>query len=85
MIFVLFFLDRLSFNDYEQQQQFEELQEDVEEVEIRQDFPCPYCYEDFDIVSLCSHIEDEHSTESRVAVSRLIHVQHSSIALHFKF
>ncbi|KAL6991106.1 RING-type E3 ubiquitin transferase [Sarracenia purpurea var. burkii] len=36
--------------------------------EIRPDFPCPYCYDDFDITSLCSHLEDEHSSESKVAV-----------------
>jgi hypothetical protein len=40
---------------------------EVEE-EARPDFPCPYCYEDFDIGSLCSHLEDEHSSESKVAV-----------------
>ncbi|KAL9355446.1 hypothetical protein Peur_053416 [Populus x canadensis] len=39
---------------------------EVEE-EARPDFPCPYCYEDFDIGSLCSHLEDEHSSESKVA------------------
>ncbi|KAJ8545495.1 hypothetical protein K7X08_018078 [Anisodus acutangulus] len=47
---------RLSIDDFE-----------VEE-EIRPDFPCPYCYEDFDIASLCSHLEEEHSCESRVTV-----------------
>ncbi|MBD4019507.1 hypothetical protein GUI04_10895, partial [Xanthomonas citri pv. citri] len=46
-------LDRLNADDFE-----------VEE-EIRPDFTCPYCYEDFDIGSLCSHLEDEHSFESR--------------------
>lgn len=48
--------DRLGIDDF-----------DVEE-EVRPDFPCPYCYEDFDIASLCSHLEDEHSCESRVTV-----------------
>jgi hypothetical protein len=57
MICVFFFgLDRLSIDDFE-----------VED-EVRPDFPCPYCYEDFDIVSLCSHLEDEHSCESKVTV-----------------
>nr|DAD21046.1 TPA_asm: hypothetical protein HUJ06_022509 [Nelumbo nucifera] len=50
-------LDRLSFDDFE-----------VEE-EVRPDFPCPYCYEDYDIASLCSHLEDEHPFESKVTVS----------------
>lgn len=49
-------LDRLGIDDF-----------DVEE-EVRPDFPCPYCYEEFDIGSLCSHLEDEHSCESRVTV-----------------
>lgn len=53
----LVFLDRLSIDDFE-----------VEE-ELRPDFPCPYCYEDYDIASLCSHLEDEHSFESKVVVS----------------
>ncbi|KAJ8549539.1 hypothetical protein K7X08_033246 [Anisodus acutangulus] len=49
-------VDRLSIDDFE-----------VEE-EVRPDFPCPYCYEDFDISSLCSHLEEDHSCESRVTV-----------------
>ncbi|KAH9797102.1 protein DEHYDRATION-INDUCED 19 [Citrus sinensis] len=47
-------IDRLSIDDFE-----------VED-DVRPDFPCPYCYEDFDIASLCSHLEDEHSCESKV-------------------
>lgn len=56
-------LDRLGIDDFE-----------VED-EVRQDFPCPYCYEDFDIVSLCSHLEDEHSCESRVTVCPICSVK----------
>ncbi|KAG6641284.1 hypothetical protein CIPAW_09G062900 [Carya illinoinensis] len=43
--------------------------------EVRPDFPCPYCYEDFDIVSLCSHLEDEHSFESKVTVCPICSVK----------
>ncbi|EOY28175.1 PREDICTED: protein DEHYDRATION-INDUCED 19 homolog 4 [Theobroma cacao] len=49
-------LDRLSMDDFE-----------VDD-EVRPDFPCPYCYEDFDIASLCSHLEDEHPCESKVTI-----------------
>lgn len=49
-------IDRLSIDDFE-----------VED-DVRPDFPCPYCYEDFDIASLCSHLEDDHSCESKVTV-----------------
>lgn len=41
---------------------------EVEE-EVRHDYPCPYCYEEFDIASLCSHLEAEHSYESKASVS----------------
>ncbi|KAG8058776.1 hypothetical protein GUJ93_ZPchr0002g26727 [Zizania palustris] len=41
--------------------------DDVEpEDETRLDFPCPYCYEDHNIASLCAHLEDEHPFESKV-------------------
>ncbi|KAK6133499.1 hypothetical protein DH2020_032792 [Rehmannia glutinosa] len=33
------------------------------EEESGRDYPCPYCYEEFDVASLCSHLEDEHSGE----------------------
>ncbi|GLT29501.1 hypothetical protein SLA2020_043640 [Shorea laevis] len=56
-------LDRLSIDDFE-----------VDD-EIRPDFPCPYCYEDFDIASLCSHLEDEHSCESKVTVCPICSVK----------
>ncbi|KAK8547488.1 hypothetical protein V6N12_031625 [Hibiscus sabdariffa] len=38
--------------------------------EVRPDFPCPHCYEDFDIASLCSHLEDDHPYESKVTRRR---------------
>ncbi|XP_068667217.1 protein DEHYDRATION-INDUCED 19 homolog 4-like isoform X2 [Aristolochia californica] len=56
-------LDRLSVDDFE-----------VEE-EVRPDFPCPYCYEDYDVASLCSHLEDEHPFESKVAVCPICSVK----------
>lgn len=56
-------LDRLSIEDFE-----------VEE-DVRPDFPCPFCYEDYDIASLCSHLEDEHPFESKVAVCPICSVK----------
>ncbi|KAH9748811.1 protein DEHYDRATION-INDUCED 19 [Citrus sinensis] len=56
-------IDRLSIDDFE-----------VED-DVRPDFPCPYCYEDFDIASLCSHLEDEHSCESKVTVCPICSVK----------
>ncbi|XP_010260315.1 PREDICTED: protein DEHYDRATION-INDUCED 19-like [Nelumbo nucifera] len=56
-------LDRLCIDDFE-----------VEE-EVRPDFPCPFCYEDYDIASLCSHIEDEHPFESKVTVCPICSVK----------
>ncbi|XP_042424331.1 protein DEHYDRATION-INDUCED 19-like [Zingiber officinale] len=48
--------DRLSIDEFEMEE------------ELRPDFTCPYCYEDHDISSLCSHIEEEHAFESTAAV-----------------
>uniref|UniRef100_A0A0D6R7I4 Drought induced 19 protein type zinc-binding domain-containing protein n=1 Tax=Araucaria cunninghamii TaxID=56994 RepID=A0A0D6R7I4_ARACU len=52
------------------QSQFDRLSVDGFEVEedVRPDFSCPYCYEDYDIASLCSHLEDEHPYESKLAI-----------------
>ncbi|XP_057948592.1 protein DEHYDRATION-INDUCED 19-like [Malania oleifera] len=56
-------LDRLNIDDFE-----------VED-EVRPDFSCPYCYEDFDIASLCSHLEDEHPCETKVTVCPICSVK----------
>ncbi|URD81627.1 hypothetical protein MUK42_05684 [Musa troglodytarum] len=42
---------------------FEEL--DGGEDDTRAEFPCPFCAEDFDIVGLCCHIDDEHPVEAK--------------------
>lgn len=48
--------DRLSVDDFE-----------VDD-EVRPEFTCPYCYEDFDILALCTHLEDDHIFESKGVV-----------------
>ncbi|CAN4091626.1 unnamed protein product [Withania somnifera] len=35
------------------------------EVEHRPEFLCPFCAEDFDIVGLCCHIDEEHAVEAK--------------------
>ncbi|CAL9192783.1 unnamed protein product [Musa hybrid cultivar] len=57
--------DRLSIDEFEME---EEEEEEEEEEDVRPDFPCPYCYEDHDITSLCYHLEEEHAFESKTAV-----------------
>ncbi|KAK4439973.1 protein dehydration-induced [Sesamum alatum] len=56
-------LDRINLDDFE-----------IEE-EVRPDYPCPYCYEEFDVASLCSHLEDEHSCESKAIVCPICSVK----------
>ncbi|XP_057961378.1 protein DEHYDRATION-INDUCED 19 homolog 3-like isoform X3 [Malania oleifera] len=41
---------------------FEEIDGDEE---LREEFPCPFCTEYFDIVGLCCHIDDEHPVEAK--------------------
>ncbi|KAJ6812629.1 protein DEHYDRATION-INDUCED 19-like protein 2-like isoform X1 [Iris pallida] len=36
--------------------------------ESRAEFPCPFCGDDFDLVGLCCHIDEEHQTEARNGV-----------------
>ncbi|KAH9289775.1 hypothetical protein KI387_033892, partial [Taxus chinensis] len=59
------------------QSQFDRLNVDGFEVEedVRPDFPCPYCYEEYDIASLCSHLEDEHSYEAKAAVCPVCNIK----------
>ncbi|KAK8698057.1 hypothetical protein V6N13_114188 [Hibiscus sabdariffa] len=61
------------------------------EDDIREEFPCPFCSEYFDIVGLCCHIDDEHPTEAkngvcpvcavRVGVDMVAHItlQHGNV------
>lgn len=71
VVFILLVLDRLGMDEFE-----------LEE-EIRPDFACPYCYEDHDITSLCTHLEDEHPFESKVAVRFGFSTQFVSCAFKF--
>lgn len=41
--------------------------DDVEGDDTRVDFLCPFCYVDFDIASLCCHLEEEHCFDATVA------------------
>ncbi|KAL3814643.1 hypothetical protein ACJIZ3_015911 [Penstemon smallii] len=68
---------------------FEEM--DMEDDIIREEYPCPFCSEYFDIVGLCCHIDDEHPVEAkngvcpvcamRVGVDMVAHItsQHGNI------
>jgi len=67
---------------------FEEI--DMDE-DIREEYPCPFCSDYFDIVGLCCHIDDEHPIEAkngvcpvctmRVGVDMVAHItlQHGNI------
>lgn len=46
-----------------------DLYEETEaEQELKQEFLCPFCAEDFDVVGLCCHIDEEHPAEARNGV-----------------
>ncbi|GAB4830025.1 hypothetical protein Ancab_019669 [Ancistrocladus abbreviatus] len=48
---------------------------DCEEIDVDDDYEadyrCPFCSDDFDIVGLCCHIEEEHSIEAKTGVCPL--------------
>ncbi|XP_031103658.1 protein DEHYDRATION-INDUCED 19 homolog 3-like isoform X1 [Ipomoea triloba] len=68
---------------------FEEI--DMVDDDVREEFPCPFCSEYYDIVGLCCHIDDEHPLEAkngvcpvcemRVGVDMVAHItlQHGNI------
>ncbi|KAA8549118.1 hypothetical protein F0562_000802 [Nyssa sinensis] len=45
---------------------------DIEEIEedddLKSELICPFCSEDFDLVGLCCHIDDEHPAEAQTGV-----------------
>jgi hypothetical protein len=45
---------------------------DLEEIEgddeLKAEHPCPFCPEDFDLVGLCCHIDEEHPIEANSGV-----------------
>lgn len=67
---------------------FEEIDGDED---MREEYPCPFCSEYFDIVGLCCHIDDEHPLEAkngvcpicamRVGIDMVAHItlQHGNI------
>lgn len=44
---------------------YEELDE---EDDLNSEYPCPFCPEEFDLVDLCCHIEDEHPVEAKFGI-----------------
>lgn len=48
---------------------FEEIDMDDD---VREEYPCPFCSDYFDIVGLCCHIDDEHPIEAKNGVSHII-------------
>lgn len=53
---------------------FEEI-DDVAEEEPRTEYSCPFCSEDFDIIGLCIHIDDEHPVEAKNGICPICHVR----------
>ncbi|XP_050204101.1 protein DEHYDRATION-INDUCED 19 homolog 5-like [Mercurialis annua] len=43
-------------------------EEDEGEDDVRTEYPCPFCSEDFDLVDLCSHIDDDHPFEANPGI-----------------
>jgi hypothetical protein len=42
--------------------------EDEDELKAEYVYPCPFCTEDFDLVGLCCHIDEEHPIEANSGV-----------------
>ncbi|KAL5862975.1 hypothetical protein ACOSQ3_000489 [Xanthoceras sorbifolium] len=58
---------------------FEDIEDDDEE--LKGDYFCPFCAEDFDLVGLCCHIEEEHPIEAKSGICPFCAVKpHSTIS-----
>ncbi|OAP03920.1 hypothetical protein AXX17_AT3G06630 [Arabidopsis thaliana] len=56
--------------------------EDLEgEDDLKAEFICPFCAEDFDIVGLCCHIDEEHPVEAKNGVIIIDHLSNPALAL----
>ncbi|KAA8543055.1 hypothetical protein F0562_021450 [Nyssa sinensis] len=51
---------------YDDHIDFEEIEEDDDD--LMSELACPYCSEDFDLVGLCCHIDDEHPAEAKTGI-----------------
>lgn len=49
-----------------------EIEEEDEDEELKGDYFCPLCSEDFDLVGLCCHVEEEHPVEAKSGVLVLL-------------
>ena len=47
---------------------FEEIGEEDDDDDLRTEYQCPYCTDDFDLVELCFHVEVEHYLEAKSGV-----------------
>ncbi|XP_011007806.1 PREDICTED: protein DEHYDRATION-INDUCED 19 homolog 6-like [Populus euphratica] len=47
---------------------FEEIEEEDDDDDLRTEYQCPYCTDDFDLVELCFHVDVEHYLEAKSGV-----------------
>ncbi|XWS36140.1 hypothetical protein CRYUN_Cryun20dG0059100 [Craigia yunnanensis] len=52
---------------------FEEIEEDDE---LKTEYPCPYCSEDFDLLGLCCHIDEEHHLEANYGAKNALNLSY---------
>lgn len=47
--------------------------------DLRAEYLCPFCAEDYDVVSLCCHIDEEHPLQANTGVG----IHKNSIFIYF--
>ncbi|KAJ3692309.1 hypothetical protein LUZ60_012659 [Juncus effusus] len=58
-------LDRLGNAELEEEEEEEEEEDEDGFEQFQPRFACPYCYEQFEVTSLCVHLVDEHMFDSK--------------------
>lgn len=69
MSIAIFPAHRPNEHDFEKADMFVGSEEIDGDDDVREEFPCPFCSEYFDIIGLCCHIDDEHPMEAKNGVS----------------
>lgn len=59
------FLSRISSGSYRDSGEFDEdYDDDDDDDDVEVDYQCPFCSDDYDLVELCHHIDEEHQLEA---------------------
>lgn len=61
--------------------EFEDVEGDDDDDEMAVEYPCSFCSDDYDLVELCHHIDEEHQLDANNGVISI----HNHLQIHLLF